>query len=157
MAQPKFPDIPYETPIVEGDTRPIAQPWYLWLFEVIKRIVATPQILKVASLTSQAAAISATAIAIGGAGLYRVTWVVRVTQAATSSSGVTITIGNSDDGVPLTQSGAALTGNVVGAIQSGSALVRSDAAAPVTYAAAYASIGAQVMRFKLDVTCERLS
>lgn len=110
------------------------------------------------SATAQSASISATPIPLGtlAAGWFRVSWFVRVTTAATTSSSLIVTIGSTDSGVSTTQSGAAMTGNTTGTSQGLAVLVHSDQAAPLTYATTYASVGATPMAYKIDVLCEQV-
>lgn len=106
--------------------------------------------------TAHNAAVTATALDVldGAAALVRVSWVLRIVQAATSSSAATVTIGWTDGGQAMTSSGAAVTGNTVSTGQSGEMLVRRDANTDVTVAVSYASSGATPMLYDLDVITE---
>jgi hypothetical protein len=111
------------------------------------------------ALESQGASIGTTPIPSGalGAGLYRVSWYARITRAATTSSSLTVTIGWTESAVSLALSGAALTGNTITTVQSGSALLQIDQASPVTYSTAYASVGGTSMLYTLTVVLERIA
>jgi hypothetical protein len=136
----------------------LSEDWRNWLQTLKDRIDATAQRIGAGvALTAQAAAVSGTvSTPTLEAGLYRVSWVARITQAATTSSSVTVSIGATSGGVPTTQAGPALTSNVVGAVQSGSVVVDVDAATPITYATSYASVGGTPMQYALSVAVERL-
>ncbi len=84
-------------------------------------------------------------------------WYLRVTQPASSSSSVQVTVTATDQGNVCQQSGPALTGNTVTTVQSSNVEVLTDAASPVTVSVAYASIGATPLLFKLVVTCEQIA
>lgn len=106
--------------------------------------------------TAHNAAVTATALDVldGAAALVRVSWVLRIVQAATVSSSATVTVGWTDGGQAMTSSGAAVTGNTVATGQSGEVLVRRDATTDVTIAVSYASSGATPMLYDLDVITE---
>jgi hypothetical protein len=92
----------------------------------------------------------------GSAGVFRVSWFLRITQAATTSSSVAVTVGFTD-GVALTISGTAVTGNTTTTIQQQSVIVRCDAASAITYSATYSSVGATPMQYALSVAVERVN
>lgn len=152
-----LPPIPYDAPIEEGGKNPISQAYYLWLFELQGRTESAAEGLDSVSLTNQSAAISATPIVVTQtAGLFRISWYLRITTAATTSSSATVTIGWTETGVALTKSGPAVTGNTTTTTDSGTFLIRSDAAAALTYAVSYATSGATAMKYRLDVVVERV-
>jgi len=152
-----LPPIPYSAPIEEGGTNPISQAYYLWLFELQGRTESAAESLDTISLANQGAAISATPIVVTEtAGLYRISWYLRITTAATTSSSATVTIGWTESGVALTKSGPAVTGNTTTTTDTGTFLIRADAATALTYAVAYASSGATAMKYRLDVVVERV-
>jgi hypothetical protein len=140
-------------------SRFVTEDWRRWFQEVKDAIdLAAKRVGAVLALTAQAASVSGTLFTTPatGAGLYRVSWVLRVTQAATTSSSVAIAIGATVGAVLTSQSGAALTANTVGAVQSGSVVVASDASAAITYALTYASDAATEMQFAASVAVEAL-
>lgn len=145
--------------LLTGGMLRVSEDWRRWFQQVKDRIDATtPVIGSVLALTAQAASVAGSVeTPTLEAGLYRVSWSVRVTQAATTSSSVAVTIGATVGGVPTTQVGDALTANTVGAVQSGSVLVEADAATAITYATTYASVGATAMAYGLRVSVERVA
>jgi hypothetical protein len=152
-----LPPIPYDTPIEQDGKNQISIPWYLWLSEFQTRVESSAEGLDSVNLTNQSASISATPIVVTETeGLFRVSWYLRITTAATTNSSATVTIGWTETGVSLTESGPAETGNTTTSSQSGTFLIRSDAAAAITYAVAYSSTGATAMRYRLDVVVERV-
>ena len=84
------------------------------------------------------------------------TWYLRITTAATTSSSVAVSFGWTDT-VSATLSGAAVTGNTVTTIQTGTGMFVVDAASPVTYTTSYSSVGATAMQYALSVTLEAVS
>ena len=94
------------------------------------------------------------------AGLYRISCYAHVTQAATVSSSLTVTLWWTEGGASKSYSGAAITGSTTTTTQSLSVLVRMDASAlqlcnpSYLYTTTYGSVGATVMKYSLDVTLE---
>ncbi len=151
------------TPIAD----PVVDPARGWrLTEVWKnyfsRMPATlgsiPNILNVVSLSTQSASIGATDFSGTSllAGLYRVMYHIRVTQAATTSSSLTVTLAWTEGGVAQSYVGSAITGNTLTTFQLATLLLRCDGAAPVSYAVAYASTGATPALYSLDVVIEKI-
>lgn len=129
--------------------------WVPWLNKLVAGVNATEQQAGTVALTAQVASITTTAVPIQKltAGLYRLSYYMRKTVAASVSSSLTVTLGWTDGGVALTQAFAALTTNTTAAFQQDSILIRSDAdPASISYAVLYASSGtAMQYRFSLSV------
>lgn len=115
------------------------------------------------ALTAQAASIAATTIATTFPerpnvrmlpGLYRVSYMARVTQAATTSSELTIAIRWVAGGVTITRTGTLQNGNTTSTYEQNTYLVRVDSATQVSYIVTYASVGATPMNYSLDVMVE---
>lgn len=153
---------PLSTPIVETKAEPgvvvgaMTKVFENWLRALTQRTQTAPYAVSTVALTSQGAAIAATDLIPSANGLYRVSYRFRVTQAATTSSSLTFSVTTTDGGVTVTQSSAAYTGNAVNAPQSGSFIVRCDSQAPLSYAMAFASVGATPMLYDLDVKVDSL-
>ena len=112
------------------------------------------------TLTDQSAAIAATSLTIStptglttklSKGLYRVSTYARITQAASTSSSLSVTLRWEDGTVTCTSSGSALTGNTTATTGSMDLMIRSDADADITYETAYSSSGATAMQYRLDI------
>lgn len=144
-------------PMVDAARKPTTN-FLTWLTSLLQDVDASPARVKTVSKTAQGAAIATTSIPTGAlaAGLYRVSWYLRITRAATTSSSATVSIGFTDGTVNVTLSGAAVTGNTTGTAQSGSFLIRIDASTPVTYSVAYASVGGTSMLFAIDLVLEQV-
>lgn len=131
-----------------------------WLNDVIGALNQAPLRKQIVSASGQTAAIAATAIPLGvivPGGYYRVSVYLRLTRAATTSSSVTPTIGWTNGGQARTKSGAAYTGNVLtGCADPFSIVLQIDASTALTYAVAYASVGATTARYDVDVIVEKI-
>jgi len=132
--------------------------WVEWFTQLTDDVDSTSARIGGVSLTSQAASIGATDLSGGtiSGGLYRLTYYARITQAASTSSSLTVSFGWTDGSVSPTYSGAAITGNTTTTIQSGSIMVKVDANSPITYSTTYASVGATPMQYKLEVVLEQV-
>lgn len=114
-------------------------------------------------VTAQNAAISPTtayAVPSGGSGLYLVSWVATVTQAATTSSvlggtnGFQIVYTDADTSVTKTSVAAnsvTSTANTTGTSISGSLVASAAASSNIQYKFDYTSVGATVMQYNLHV------
>lgn len=162
---PALPAPPLDTPLNEPDPTgqsrlpPIAinKRWFQWLSNLgigvdkrAERLSAPKQ------LTGQAASIGTTGLPLPSVsrGLYRVSYYARITTPASTSSSLEVTLSWTDGSIALSQTFAAITGNTTATSQSGTLFVRSDAAAPLSYATTYSSSGATPMQYRLDITVE---
>ncbi len=148
--------VPFRDVIANVKTMVVSAEWVRWLTSLVLAVNAVPQKIGGANLTAQAAAIVAVAIPAPTltAGLYRVTYTARITQAASVSSSLTVTIAWTDGAAAQSVSGAAMTGNTTATMQQDSFLIHVDQATTVTYATAYASVGATAMQYALYVRLE---
>ena len=151
----RLPAIPFQDKLTEANF--VATIWNKWLQALVDRVQRSLWYVGTVSLTSQTASISATAIGpLLPAGLYRVEYHMRVTQAATTSSSVTFTLNWTDGAVAQTYSWAALAGNTTASAQSAATLIHADQASQVTYETAYTSTGATPMSYRLDTILFRV-
>lgn len=138
----------------------MSKAWILWLQDaLLPRVQASPQVLStVKVLTGQGASIAATALPLGllQAGIYRISVYGRVTRAAGTSSSLTLTIGFTEGGVPVTISGAANVSNSVNSAQGLVFQVAIDRSTAITYATTYVSVGAPTMQYEIQVLAERV-
>ena len=157
-------------PTSGGDlqTGVVSSPWFEYFLQMQDRSEKSAYAVsrEFDALTDQTAAIAATSLTIStptglttklSKGLYRVSTYARITQAASTSSSLTVTLGWTDGTVACTSSGSALTGNTTATTGSQSVVIRSDADGSVTYATAYSSSGATAMQYRLDIVLEQLS
>jgi hypothetical protein len=110
------------------------------------------------NLSQQAASIPTTPMTLGAlpAGLYRVSYYLRVTQAASLASAAQVTLSWTEQGVPLTLAGEALDANDVSAVRVGTILVMIDANTAIGYAVDYTSDGATPAQYRLRIVVERV-
>lgn len=153
-----FPPPPLRDAIADqtGEVRPA---WQTWLLSIKSFFGMVPQILRRVSLTAHGAAIGTTAFPVGtlAPGLYRITTYARITRAGTVSSSLTLTFAWTDGGVACTLSLPANTGNTTATVQTAVLMVKVDAASPLSYSAAYVSVGATTMQFLLELLLEQVA
>lgn len=147
--------IPLGTPITDRDGT--ITPFFRLRMEAISAGWTDTPTQQRVSFGAQTAALTTTRVLTTTvAGLYRVSWYLRVTQPAGSSSSAAVTLGFVDvDGVALTITGGALTGNTLQAWQGVTFPIRCGAPTDVTAAVAYASTPAG-MRYDLEIAVEFL-
>ena len=151
-------------PMSGGDlpTGLVSNTWFEYFLQMQDRVEKSPYAVGTLfdTLTDQSAAIAATSLTIStptglttklSKGLYRVLTYARITQAASTSSSLTVTLRWTDGTVACTSSGSAITGNTTATTGSLDVMIRSDADADITYETAYSSSGATAMQYRLDI------
>jgi hypothetical protein len=91
------------------------------------------------------------------AGVYRLSYSVRISRAATVSSSIIVTFQWTTAGVVQTFNSPALTGNTTTSLQSGTILASIDGGSLISYSTAYASVGGTTMAYDLALAVEALS
>jgi hypothetical protein len=136
----------------------MAKTWVRWLQEwLISQLSASVQINKTTTLETQAAAIvTSSAFLTVGPGLFRISYMVLVTQPASVSSSFQVTLGWVRHGVSQTFVGTLQNGNLVTTYETNTKLIRVDGLTDITYAIAYASVGTP-MQYEADVIVEQLA
>lgn len=129
-----------------------------WLnFTLIPRSQQSAPVTVGSQFLAQSAAIGTTAlVGAANAGLYRISWWLRITQAAGVSSAVTVNILNTDGGIACTQSGAVNNGNTTATVEGTSRIVRADGGSLIAFTTTYASVGAPVANYDLVFRVEAL-
>lgn len=151
-----LPPFPSRNTVVEP-SRILASLWRDWLSVLRDRANLSPvRVASVRAVAQSAAVAATTAYTVANSGLYRATWAARITQVATVSSSLAVTINWTDNAVVCSQTGSAMTGNLVTTQQSGQVVFYADAASVVTYSTAFASVGAQTMNYALSIVVEAL-
>lgn len=152
-----LPDAPYANRLVDPDGQ-MAGPWREWYWlALIQRLQQAPQAKPVVHLAGQHASIGTTAlVASASAGIYRVSWRLRVTTADGAASSIAVTILSVDGGVNCSEAGAALTADNVTLPKSGSILVRADASSPISFSTTYASTTPNAMQYALSIVVEAI-
>ena len=141
----------------------VTRTWEYFFRWVQALLNVASQVIGSVELTAQAASIAATVIAATFPtlpnerllpGVYRVSYYTRVTQAATTSSELTISIRWVDGAVTITQAGTLLNGNTTSTYQTGTFLIRVDSESSVSYLTTYASVGGTPMQYRLNIKLE---
>lgn len=131
-------------------------PFYKWLRSLIDRIQSSTVSVVIREFAAQTAAIALTTLAIqASAGIYRVSWTLRVTTAAGVSSAVQVFVSYLQDDIALQQVGPSETGNTGTTVQSGSLVLKSDASGPIAFSTSYASVGG-TMVYSVSVVMEKI-
>ena len=135
----------------------LSSTWGSWLQSLLDAVNGATFRLKTVTLTAQGAAIAYTAIPLSAslsAGLYRVSYIVKVTRAATTNSSVTPGIRFTRGGVVCALDGTAVTGNTTASVGTGSFQIRIDEDTAIDHRAQYSSVGATSMLFEIDWVAE---
>lgn len=108
--------------------------------------------------TQAAAIVTAALVASTSSPLYRVSYDLRISQAASVSSAAQVTIGWTEGGVAQTRVGQNVNGNTTTSKDTGATVfqIRPDAGTVITYAVSYASVGAPAMQFSADFSAEAI-
>jgi hypothetical protein len=136
----------------------ITSPWLEYLTRLQGIVQSCLRKINGVTLVEQSASISATDFSGGGlaAGLYEISYYVRVTQAAGTSSEIQVTFDWVDGAVVVTRNSANLTGNTTVTYTSESLPIRIDKNSAVRYSTTYVSVGSPVMKYRLDLTLKQL-
>ena len=137
----------------------VTKRWLDWLSEITRGVDQAPSRKAKLNLAAQSASLPVTPIPLSSipAGIWRVSYVARVTTPATSSSSLAVTFSWTVGGVSQSQTAAAITGNAVTTVQFGTLPIRIDRNTPVSLSTTYASVGAQPMLYSIDVVVEILA
>jgi hypothetical protein len=130
--------------------------WAYYLTSLTERLQQTPSRVGSVAVQDQGASIPGVDFSGGSlnAGVYRISYMARITGVAGTSSSLHVTVSWIDHGVSLAMTGAAMTGNTIATLQQGGGLIYSDAGTPVTYSTTYNSIGTPTMKYQLYVMLE---
>ena len=146
---------PYIAPIAEGRSEVMGSAWMRWFqASVFNVLSSTPTVFSArVGLVAQNASIGTTNIPLPAisAGQYIVSYYARITTPAGVSSSLTVNLGWTESSIPLLFSGAAMTGNTITTVQSGSQMIIADGNTPITYSTTYASNAANAMQYRLTV------
>lgn len=116
---------------------------------------AAGQVLRGSGLS--AAVASSALVTAAPSTLYRVNYLLRVSQAAGVSSAMQLTVTWTQGGIVQTKTSANVNGNTTTSLDTGCFLVRPDAGTNVTYAISYASNPGGAAQFDYDLSAEALN
>lgn len=151
---------PIPTDDVVTTNRKLTTRWYDWLLNLATLVVLTARRLpsSTVNLVAQNASLVSTVLVAGQAqGRFRVTILLVTEQAATTNSGIGVTITFARNNQICTLTTPALINGAVGVCSSDSFLVDNDAAVAITYQTTYVSVGATPMLYGLEIIVETLS
>lgn len=137
----------------------VGKKWIQYFTNLVTSVEERPARKASVLLTGQAAAIATTPLPIGSVsmGVWRISATLRVTQAATTSSAVRLTVAWTERGVAQTQQGTNLNGNLTTTREGLTFVIRVDGNTPISYSTTYASVGATSMQYSLDIVAEELA
>lgn len=158
MSAPLSP-IPNTDPVID-EAQLIGGKWYLWLYDLWSRVKSSVQVVGTPFTRSAqvAALVTTTIFAVTQSGAYRVGYWLEVTQLATTSYALAVTLGWRDNGVSKSQTFASLSG-APGTLATGVQtdqlpLIRCDGGTVITMAVSYASVGATVCVWRAEADVE---
>lgn len=166
---PNLPSPPLNSSVIELDPKDpqrrtpfiMDKVWAIWLQDsFVPRVESGTQLWYAATLTNRSASIPVTPIPLGSvpAGLYRVSYYARVTQAATVFSSLSVAVQFTETTVSLSKASAAITGNLTTTILTDPPfLIRVDSGSSISYSTTYASVGGVPMKYRLDIVLELVS
>jgi hypothetical protein len=159
----EFAPAPIRDPIAqeEAESKRLMLPrvWIDWFASLGIRVDQQTHTLNIVELFNLSGNVPPTPIPLDtlGEGLYRVTYYMRITTPASTSSSIQIGIGWTDNAVSCAIQADALTTNTIGTVQSNTLMIRNDQAAPITYEVVYASVGGTPMLYNLFIMVEQLA
>ena len=141
-----------------GEDGLLTAAWRKWFERLPDTLDAIPSRINAVSLNSQSTSLPATdfSSAVLLAGLYRATYYARITQAATTSSSLTVSFSWTEGGVTQTATGAPIVGNTTATGQSDSIIIQVDKGTAVNYATTYSSTGATAMQYAIRFVLEKI-
>jgi hypothetical protein len=146
-------------PMVDASFRP-SKTFIEWATSLLAGLGTAPSLVHHVAVTGKTAAIGTTSIPTGtlSAGVYRLSWQLRITSAAGVSSAIQITLGWTSHSVAHTYVGTTVNGNTTATHESAPPLlIAVDAGSPVTYAISYASNPASAAVYAADVILEAVA
>lgn len=130
--------------------------WLTYFLTQFRAFAEALRALLVANVVNQGSAIGTTPIALGSGGRYALLIYVHITQAASVSSSVAVTLSWVDGAHACSVTFAAVVGNTVGTVDAAFFTMDVDQPGIISYATAYASVGATPMQHKLRIHAVRL-
>lgn len=156
----EFGPAPIRDPIAieEAKTGRLMLPrvWIDWFASVGIRVDSQSETISTVKLPNLSGTIPPTPLPLDSfaAGLYRVTYYIRVVVPASVSSSLQVGIGWTDNGVSCNIQADILTTNTIGTVQSNTLMLQNDQAAPITYEVLYTSVGGTPMQYDLIIMVE---
>lgn len=130
--------------------------WLTYFLTQFRAFAEAMRALLVANVVNQGSAIGTTPMALGSGGRYLILLYLRITQPASVSSSVAVTLSWVDGAHACSKTFAAVVGNTVGTTDAQFFTMDLDAPGSVNFETAYASVGATPMQHKLRIHAVRL-
>jgi hypothetical protein len=148
---------PVDSPALADKPWRTNQDWVLWFYSILNYTAVNPDIVANLTVSDLAVAINPaeTVLTFPGSGLYRLQVLTRVTQAATISSSVQVTIAWTAGGAAQAITGALLNGNTLQTQEAIERLIDADEGTDLTITTTYTSSGATPMQYRTSVILER--
>lgn len=160
----EFASAPVRDPIAEENEAGLlmlGRKWIDYFSALTLRIETSAQRLNKTAIVANGTSIGTTPVPLGAlaGGLYRLTYYFRITQPASVSSSLSVTLGWTDGGVTCAYSTPLpiVNGNTVSTVRGDTIMIRSDQAAPLTYSTTYVSVGGTPMLYSLDLVVEQMT
>jgi hypothetical protein len=154
---PKVPPYPRHDKVADQQGR-LSAPYQGWFDQgLLPRLQAAP-VVTGRLLTDASAALPATPLEqqdLAG-GHYLISYALRVLQAATTSSAVSLTISWTENGLVRTKASANLNANTTAQNDVGTFPIQADPNTPINVTVTYASSGATAMRYRSSVYAMRM-
>ena len=133
--------------------------WLRYFTGVSVAVDEKPTRKAVVNRSLQGASIASIALPLGTIppGVWRVSYIARITRPATTSSSLEVTIRWTAGGVAQSRTGAAEIGNLTTTHQFGTLIIRVDASTPISFATTYGSVGGTSMLYQIDLVAEQLA
>lgn len=149
-------------PLLDANGKPrwiMGRIWINYIRTLISLLNVAPGVVAQAFAYTQSAAVPSTPIPGPAltAGFYRVSYFLRCVQAAGVSSAFQVTFSFLQGAVPLTKVGTNVNGNTTASFDQGTFFFKIDSPGPLSYAVSYASVGAPVAQFNVDVIVEAIN
>lgn len=152
-----LPPIPYISEFLSKQNR-VLQDWMRWFQSLAAAVNQAPTSVGTVSVTAGAASVTTTPITTKptpiAAGLYRVTYYMQVTRAASLSSSLIPTFTWTTQAVSQSVTGATMNGNTTTTFQADTLPLVVDQGSSVTYALAYSSAGGTSMTYDFALRLE---
>lgn len=147
--------------ILDGSKKLFMAPtWLDWFVGLVAKIALTAQKVVTKTLTDQSAAVGTTPLLAAGtisAPRFRVSVFLRITQQATTSSALSLTINTVHRGQACTMTTPVMISNNKSKPESTVFEVLADTPLLLSFFTTYASVGATPMTYDADVVVEALT
>ena len=136
----------------------MTQPWRDFFGRLTDVVSQGPSRVFSATVPTSDASIGATDVTNGlaPAGLYRMTYYLRITAPASVSSSVAVTFDWTDLGTACSVTFGTIIGNTIDTNDSAQWMFRSDSLSPIRYSTTYSSLAANEMEYDLLVVLEAM-